>query len=140
VNNTTRLFASLIFTAIAAFLVIYSWVPARHHLQREEGRVSHIIPQPNTWFEAEIITSSGIRLTCRARRGWPLVGPDRCPVEKLERSLGLPITVTHDGKRPYEVSIGRQIVIDYAAHRQIQMLAIILAGLLLLMAAWVWRR
>lgn len=130
----------MIFMAIAIFLVIYSWTPARQSLQTEEGRVLNIRPQPNTWFEVEIMTSSGIRLTCRTRRGWPLVGPTRCPLEKFEPYLGMPIRIAHDGKRPYEITAGHQTILDYSVHRQLQAISISLAGFMLLMAALVWRQ
>ncbi len=46
----------------------------------------------------------------------------------------------HDGKRPYEVTAGNETIIDYSAHRKAQIIAIVLAGLMLAMAAFVWRR
>lgn len=137
---TTRLLTSLVFAAIAVFLVGYTWLPARASLQREVGRIAQIIPQPNTWHEVEIITASGVRLTCRTRRGWPLFGPNRCPLEAFERYLGQTADILHDGKRPFELVVAGQRVIDYAAHRQARTLALVLAFLMLAMAFWVFRR
>jgi hypothetical protein len=137
---TARLLASLIFAAIAIFLVGYTWLPARANLQRESGKITQIIAQPNTWYEVEIITASSVRLTCRTRRGWPLFGPSRCPLEAFESYLGQTADILHDGKRPFELVVAGRRVIDYAAHRQAQALAIVLAGLMLAMALWVFRR
>jgi len=139
-THSARFFACFVFIAIALFLAGSAWVPAPHKLQREEGKITRIIPQPNTWHEIEIVTSGGVRISCRTRRGWPLVGPSRCPLEKFERHLGQTVTVMHDGERPFEVAAGRQIVVDYSAHRQAQAIALLLAGLMLSMAFWVWRR
>jgi hypothetical protein len=138
--DTPRLFASSVFAAIAIFLVIYTWLPARNSLQREEAKVTNIISKSNTWHEVEIITSNGTRITCRTRRGWPLAGPNSCPLEKFEHLLGGSVTVMHDGKRPYEVTAGKEIVIDYSAHQKAQIIATVLAGLMLAMAALVWKR
>jgi len=135
-----RLFASILFAAIAIFLVVYTWLPARNSLQREEAKVVNIIHQSNTWYEVEIITSNGSQITCKTRRGWPLFGPNRCPLEKFEHFLGKSITVMHDGKRPYEVTSGDEMIIDYSAHRKVQIIAIVLAVLMLAMAVFVWRR
>lgn len=139
-TNTSRLFAAIAFAAIAMFLVAYTWLPARDSLRREEAKVTQIISQPNTWYEVQITTSSGSRVNCRARRGWPLVGPSRCPLEKLEYLLGQTVNIIHDGKHPYEVTAGNQMVIDYSAHRQTQTIAFVLAGLMLALALLVWRR
>lgn len=138
--RTSRLFTSLIFAAIAFFLVIYTWLPARDSLRREETKVTQIISQPNTWYEVEIITLSGARINCRTRRGWPLFGPSRCPLEKFENLLGQTVNIMHDGKHPYEVTTGNQMVIEYSAHRQTSLIAFVLAGLMLALALLVWRR
>lgn len=139
-NNTSRLFVAIVFAAIAIFLVVYTWLPARNNLQRDEAKVTNIIAQANTWFKVEITTSNGTRITCRARRGWPLAGPNRCPLEKFEHLLGRSISVMHDGQRPYEVMAGNEIVLDYVAFRKAQTIAIVLAGLMLTMAFLVWWR
>lgn len=139
-THSSRLFASLIFAAIAVFLVSYTWLPQRQSLQHEDGQITQIIPQPNTWYEVEITTSSGARITCRTRRGWPIAGPDRCPLEKFEQVLGQTVKVRHDGKHPYEVTAGSQVVMAYSAHRKTQLLAVVLAGFMLALAVWVWRR
>ena len=139
-TDTPRLFASTVFVAIAIFLVLYTWLPARNSLQREEAKVINIIPQTNTWYKVEIITANGSQITCRTRRGWPLFGPSKCPLEKFEHFLDRNITVMHDGKRPYEVTSGKEMVIDYSAHRQAQTIAIVLAVLMLAMAFLVWKR
>jgi hypothetical protein len=139
-TNTPRIVASLIFAAIAVFLVSYTWLPARDTLQSEEGKVTRILPLPNTWHEVEIITASGVRLTCRARRGWPLFGPSRCPLEEFEKLPGQTVNVQHDNKHPFEVAVGSHKVIEYSAHREAQMISIVLAGFMLAMAFLVWRR
>jgi len=139
-NITHRHFAALAFSAIAIFLAIYTWLPARDDLQRAEAKVSNIVSQPNTWYEVEITTSTGIRISCRTRRGWPLVGPNRCPLEKFEHLQGQSLTVMHDGKRPYEVTAGKEMVVDFSAHRKAQMVALVLSVLMLAMAVYVWRR
>lgn len=139
-NSNLRLFTSLIFAAISIFLVIYTWLPARDSLQRSEAKIGNIVSLPNTWYEVEITTASGTRISCRSRRGWPLAGPSRCPIEKFERLLGQDVVVLHDGKQPFEITSGSDLVIDYAAHRKAQMIAILLAGLMLAMALMVWRR
>jgi len=139
-TNTPRIFASSIFVAIAIFLVSYTWLPARQNLQNEEGKVTNIFSRPNTWYEVEIITSSGARVTCRARRGWPLIGPSRCPLEEFENLLGQTVDVLHDKKHPYEVKDRSNMVIEYSAHRKAHTTSIVLAVLMLAMAFFVWRR
>lgn len=138
-TSTARIFAALVLAAIAAFLVIYAWVPARHQLRNEEGRVAGIVVRPNTWYEVEIVTASGARLSCRTRRGWPLLGPSRCPLEPFEAIQGREVRVVHDGKRPYEVVAGDRTVLGYAAFRQGEKIAIAIAVMLLAVAFWVWR-
>ena len=139
-SNAARLFASLVFVLISIFLVIYTWLPSRGSLQRDEARVTRIAAQANTWHEVEITTSDGTRITCRTRRGWPLVGPSLCPLEEFERFLWQGISVVHDGRRPYEVAAGNEMIVDYSAHRRAQAIAVALAGLALAMAVLVWRR
>jgi len=139
-SNSTRIFSSLIFAAIALFLLIYTWVPSSGSLQREEARVTNIIPRPNTWYEVEIVTSSGARVSCRARRGWPVMGPARCPLDKFEQYRDQPLVVGHDGKRPFEVSAGNETVMSYAAHRQAQLIAAVISAGMLGLAFWVWKR
>lgn len=139
--NAPRIFASSIFVAIAIFLVIYTWLPARGTLQSEEGKVSNISPQPNTWYEVVIITSSGARVTCRARRGWSLIDQSRCPLEKFENLIGQTVNVLHDKKHPYEVKDrSNDTVIDFSAHRQARTISIVLAVVMLAMAFFAWRR
>ncbi len=138
-TNTSHIFASSIFVAIAIFLVSYTWLPARQNLQNEEGKVTNIFAQPNTWYEVEIITSSGTRVTCRSRRGWPLIGPSRCPLGKFENLIGQTVTVLHDHKHPYEVIASSGMVVEYSAHRKANTISIVLAVLMLAMAFFVWR-
>lgn len=135
-----RLAFSIILAAIAIFLIGHTWVPARGSRREEDGKVSNINAQPNTWFKVEITTTSGKRIACRARRGWPLLGPNRCPLEKFEHIKGKTITVLHDGKRPYEVMIEGRTILSYADHRQAQTFALSISGLLLAMAWSIWKR
>lgn len=135
----TRRLASLVLVAIAVFLVIYTWLPARDGLRSEEAQVSNITPRSNTWYEIELITSNGTRLTCRTRRGWPLLGPSRCPLERFEQLQGQRVTVLLDGQNFYEVKSANELVVDYAAHRKAQIIAIVIAGLMLAMAFAAWR-
>jgi hypothetical protein len=139
-SNAARRFATLVFALIAIFLTVYTWLPSRDSLERAEARVTGIAAQANTWHEVEITTSDGTRLTCRTRRGWPLIGPSLCPLEKFEALRGQGVSVAHDGRRPYEVVAGSQVIVDYSAHRRTQAIAITLAGLMLAMAVLVWRR
>jgi len=140
-TNISRIFASTIFTAIAIFLISYTWLPARANLQDEKGKVTNIFSQANTWYEVEIITTSGTRVTCRARHGWPLIGPSRCPLEKFENLLGQTVNVLHDKKHPYEVTdSSSNMIIEYSAHRKTHTISIVLAALMLVMAFLVWRR
>jgi len=139
-SNAARLFASLVFAVISIFLVSYRWLPSRDSLQRGEARVTRIAAQANTWHEVEITTADGTRITCRTKRGWPLAGPSLCPLEKFERLLGQGVSVMHDGRRPYEVVAGNEMIVDYSAHRRAQAIAVALAGLTLAMAVLVWRR
>lgn len=137
---SARFFASLTLTAIAAFLIFYTWVPSSGSLKHEEGQVTNIISRPNTWYEVEIITSSGARVSCRARRGWPLLGPSRCPLEKFEQFRGQPLVVRHDGKRPYQVSAGSESIIAYSAYRQAQFIAVAISLIMMVSAFWLWKR
>ncbi len=139
-HHSARLFAALAFTACAIFLVSYTWLPSRSDLQREQGTVSHISRQLNTWYEVEVTTASGARVSCRTRRGWPLLGPDRCPLEALERYLDQTVTVAHDGQRLFEVTAGDRIVMDYAAHQQARTIAVVAAVILLALAFLAWKR
>lgn len=127
-------FAAAVLAAIAVFLALYTWLPSRDGLQLDAAVVSAITPQRNTWFEVALTTSSGKRITCRARRGWPLLGSSRCPLAAYETLLGQSVSVLHDGRRAYEVRTGSQIVVDYWAHRKQQTIALVLAGLLLMTA------
>ncbi len=126
-----------IFASIALFLVVSTWVPSRGSLSGEEARVTNITPQRNTWHEVEITTASGMKLKCRTRRGWPLLGPSRCPLEQFEQLRDQPLSVMHDGKRPYEVIAGSRLVVDYSAHRKAQLIGVLLAALMLGMAVGV---
>jgi hypothetical protein len=135
-----RRLAALIFASIAIFLVIYTWLPARTSLQTDEARVERVEARPNTWFEVELITASGARITCPGRSGWPLLGPSRCPIAEFQRLLGQTVTMLHDGRRPYEVIVGPDKVVDYSASRKSQIIALALAGLMLVLAVLVWRR
>lgn len=137
---TVRLIASIVFSGMAAFLVVYTWVPARGSLQVEASRVTRIAAQTNTWYEVDITTESGQRLTCRGRYGWPLLGPARCPIGKFQGVLGQRVAVLHDGKRPYEVMTATEKLLDYSASRKAQVIAAVLAAVMLILAALVWRR
>jgi len=139
-TDTARLFASLVFASISVFLVIYTWLPALNSLQREDAQIASITPQGNTWYEVEIISSSGRSITCKSRRGWPFIGPNTCPLKQFEYLLGSKVAVAHDGKHPYQVVAGNEIVISYSDHRKVQIIAIALAGLMLFMAVLLWRR
>ena len=127
-------FAAAVLAAIAVFLALYTWLPSRDGLQLDAAVVSAITPQRNTWFEVALTTSSGKRITCRTRRGWPLLGPSRCPLAAFETLLGQRVSVLHDDQRAFEVRAGSQIVVDYWAHRKQQTIALVLAGLLLVTA------
>lgn len=135
-----RILASAGFVALAVFLVMTTWVPGAAQLRRESAQVAAITAQANTWYEVEILTVSGARLTCRTRRGWPLLGPDRCPLERFERVQGQLLQVMHDGLRPYDVIAGAERVVDMDAHKSARAIAVMLALLLLAMAAGVWWR
>ena len=139
-TDSSRIFFSLILVGISIFLLIYTWVPAHDNLLREEGRITNIISRPNTWYEVEIVTSSGVRVSCRTRRGWPLIGPSRCPLEKFEQYLGQSVTLGYDGKRPYEVLAGNEIVMNYSSHRQAQLIAVVISVMMLALSFLVWRR
>jgi len=139
-SHAPRLFASFVFAAIALFLVSYTWLPERDSLRSEPGKISRILAQPNTWYEVEITAASGVRVSCRTRRGWPLAGPSRCPLEAFESHLGQSVTVLHDGSRPYEVTADGRMLLAYSAHRQARMIGWAGAGLMLIMALAVWRR
>ena len=141
-NNASvvRRLAALIFAAIAIFLVIDTWLPARTSLQTDEARVERVEARPNTWFEVELITAGGARITCRGRAGWPLLGPSRCPIAEFQRLRGQTVTVLHDGRRPYDVVAGGRTVLDFGASRTAQGVAAVLAAFVLILAALVWRR
>lgn len=135
-----RAFGSVVCAAIALFLIASTWLPGRGGLQREQASITTIIAASNTWHEVELVTAGGTRIACRTRRGWPLFGPERCPLEAFERLLGRTVTVLHDGKRPYEATFGSEVVIDYAAHRRAQAVALVVAAMMLALAAFVWTR
>jgi hypothetical protein len=139
-SEAPRLFGSIVFAAIAIILLFYTWLPARDGLQLGEARITNIVSQTNTWYEVRFTTSEGTRITCRARRDWPLVGPSRCPLDRLERLIGHDVSIMHDGKHPFEVTAGSVVVIDYSAHRRAQMIAFALAGLMLVLVVLAWRR
>ena len=139
-DKNARYFASVTLAVIAVVLIAYTWVPARSSLRSEDGQVTNIVSRPNTWFEVEITMVSGAKVSCRTRRGWPLFGPQRCPLEKLEPLLGRPIVVTHDGSHPYEVKSAGLSIMDFSAHRWSQLIGFTLGILLLAAAYWVQRR
>ena len=140
IGSVARLFASFVFVAIAVVLVVVTWLPARDSLQVDQARVTRITPQPNTWHEAEFTTEKGGRIVCRGRYGWPLLGPARCPIGKFQGVLGQRVTVLHDGKRPYEVMTATEKLLDYSASRKAQVIAAVLAALMLILAGLVWSR
>lgn len=139
-NTLPRLVGSLVFAAIAFFLVFITWLPARDGLHLTQATVRNIISLQNTWYEVQITTEEGSQMTCRTKRGWPLLGPTRCPLERLEQLIGQNVSIMHDGKTFFEMKAGNEVVIDYAAHRKAQLIAIALSGLMLILAVLVWWR
>lgn len=139
-NRGPRIFASAIFAGIAIVLVIQTRVPPRGGLRAAEGAVTSIRAARNTWYEVEISTADGARLTCRGRRGGPAIGPSRCPIEAFEQVLGARVSVLHDGQRPFEVKRGGEVILGYSAHRRGQTMGIALAGLMFAGAVGVWVR
>jgi hypothetical protein len=139
-HQNHRFFAAIVFVAIALFLAVYTWVPSRYDLQSSEGQIVGIYPQKNTWYEVEMITSGRVRLICRGRYGWPLIGPNSCPLEKFQVLQGQTITLLHDNMRPYEVTLNGKIILNYDTSKNTQRIGIMLAFLMLLMAFYVWKR
>lgn len=135
-----RIFASATFAGIAIVLASQTWVPPRGGLRADEGAVTSVRAARNTWYEVEISTADGARLTCRGRRGGPAIGPSRCPIDAFEQELGKRVSVFHDGQRPFEVKRGDEVILAYAAHRRGQVIGIALAGLTLVGAVLTWVR
>lgn len=136
----TRIFASLAFAGSATVLIATTWLPLEGSLRRGEATLAGIVAQSNTWHEVQLITTDGIRLACRGRHGWPLLGPDRCPLDKFGRATGQTLSVLHDGKRPLAVTAGKDVIVDLAAQQKARLVAFAIALMLLLMAALVWRK
>lgn len=138
-STLPQLIAPTVLATIAVYLIFLTWLPSRQDLLPEEAVVSAITPQRNTWFELVLTTGSGSRLTCRTRRGWPPFGPSRCPIEALEPLLGQKVMVLHDGHRPLEIRAGGQLMLNFSAHRKAQVIAWVIAVVLLAFAVWVAR-
>jgi len=137
---SAHLFSVVVFTAIALFLISYTWVPSRDSLRLEEGQITRILPQANTWYEVEIITSSKKKLICRGRKGWPPVALNRCPLDKFFALQGQTVTLLHDTKRPYEVRYHGNRVMEYSVFQNTHRIGIVLALLMLLLVFYVWKR
>jgi len=132
---------SVTFAAIAIYLAYATWVPGRDGMRNEPGTVIDIALRPNTWREVTIVTAGGARLTCRGRPGWPLAGPNRCPIERFETLVGRTVHVLHDGGHAYEVMAEGQAVVSYADQRTAQVIGGVLAALMLAMSARIgWRK
>ena len=138
-NQSTRIFVSLIFAGIALFMLNTSCVPNRQSLKQDSAKVTQIIPKKNTWYEVEILTTSGTKLTCKGKRGGPAMGPDRCPIEKFEALIDKTVHVSYKNHSPYEVKLGGMTIIDYEAFQKSQKVAIFIAGLMSVMAIGVWK-
>jgi hypothetical protein len=52
-----RLSVSVVCAAIAAFLVVATWLPAERGLRRGEASVAGIVRMSNTWHEVELLAS-----------------------------------------------------------------------------------
>ncbi|MBK7976273.1 MAG: hypothetical protein IPK07_24380 [Deltaproteobacteria bacterium] len=135
-----RVFASAVFAGIAVFLVARTWLPARASLRQADGVIVSIRALRNAWSEVEISTTDGASIRCKGRRGWPAAGASRCPIEAFERASGQRVSVTHDGRRPYEVRAGDAVILAYSAHRRAQTVGLALAGMMLVGSALVWMR
>jgi len=135
-----RIFASAVFVAIAVFLVARTRVPPRVSLRQSDGVIASVRTLRNAWSEVEIMTTDGAHLRCKGRRGWPAVGASRCPIEVFERALGNRVVVAHDGRRPYEVKSGDEVILPYSAHRRAQRIGRVLAAMMLVGSGLVWWR
>jgi hypothetical protein len=138
-NSTAQLFTSLTFFSIALFLLVYTWVPSKDTLQLHEATISTIIPKANTWYEIQIITSDGAPIICKTRRDWPLFGPSRCPLEKIELLIGQKVSILDNGKQVFEMKFGNEMIIDYSAHRKGQKIGFMLSIFMVIMSILVWK-
>lgn len=139
-KSTPQIFASITFFSIAIFLLIYTWVPAKESLQSHEATINAIVPGANTWYEIHIVTSEGTLLQCKTRRGWPLIGPSRCPLEKIEPLIGQKVTILDNGKQIFDMKFGNDTIIDYTSHQKSKYIGIFLSLLMLTMTTFIWRK
>ncbi|MBN1934036.1 MAG: hypothetical protein JW934_05205 [Anaerolineae bacterium] len=136
--SLTSVVVLVVFAAIAGFLIVYTWVPGQRSLTREQGRVTQVVKQKNTWYQATIVTQSGVTLTCRARKN-PMAWASRCPIEEMEKRVGTPVTVSYAQETLYIIESGDVTLLGLQEHRQAQATAIVLAIMLLgmaFMAVW----
>lgn len=137
--SPTGLVVAGVFCAIAVFLIVYTWVPAPQALTREQGAIQDVISQPNTWYEARIVTDSGVMLTCRARKN-PLAWAQRCPIEELERRIGTRVSVGYTSQTLYVIESNGVQLLGFDNYRSAQVTAIGIALLLIVMAYIALRR
>lgn len=138
-NSQTRIFASSMFVLVAIVLMVSTGVPSRAGLKQETGKITQIISKPATWYEVEIITASGVRLSCKTKRENYSLRSKMCPLELLELNQGKTVEVQYKKTTPYQLSLNKQFIIDYSAFKKMQMLGVLGAVLMLFMAAGVWK-
>ncbi len=139
-NRTYTLLASLVFVAIALVLIVYSWVPNRRGLKKEQAKITAVIRQPGTLYKVEMVTKSGALISCLGRRQWPPALINRCPIEKFKRLVGQNVTVLHNGKHPYEVKENGKFILTLGVFRWFQFFMVLVALMMLCIAAFVLRR
>lgn len=138
-RSLTPFVAAVVFAAIAAFLIVSTWVPASRSLTHEQGVVLSVTRRPNAWYEARIVTASGVTLTCRAQRN-PLAWASRCPIPALETIIGARVTVQHNGTTLYVIEHAGTTLLGFDEFRAAQATAVGIAALLLTMAGVaLWR-
>lgn len=102
-----RVFASAVFAGIAVFLVARTWLPARASLRQGRRR-----DRQHPSASQRLVRGRDLH---HRRREHPVQGEawlagsrtSRCPIEAFERASGQRVSVTHDGRRPYEVRAER---------------------------------
>lgn len=141
-NKNTKKFAAFVFVAIGMFLLIYSWPPRYSSLTEDKGKVVRIVSYPATRYNIEIVTSKGMKLSCRenALRKWPPSAINRCPIEKFYPLIGQNVDILYDGRYIYEVKSQSNTILSYGAFRRFQVMMNVLVLIMIGIGVIIWRK
>jgi|GEM_PF-3335001 len=132
-KKITSIIATLIFLAIAGYLIYSTRLPRQDTLTQETARVMAVTKQKNWWYEASFKTQSGVVLTCRAKKN-PNAWASRCPVTELEGLVGQSVKVWYDPERLYVIEHSGVEILGMDQHRSAQYTTWGIGALMIIMA------